>query len=72
MQSTPENDASETALIEQSGLKCAANLQALPELFNCGIYRSEGESFILCHSTNPLSLFLCSSACFSNVYFESF
>ncbi len=32
--------------MEQSRLKHITNLQALRELFNCGIYRSEGESFI--------------------------
>lgn len=35
-------DASETSLIEQPGLKRVANLQALPELFNCHIFRSKG------------------------------
>lgn len=61
---TPESDASETALIEQSGFKCAANLQALPELFNCDIYRSVAESFILSVTLLPG----CPSPC---VYFES-
>lgn len=57
--STPESDAPETALMEQFGLKCAANLQALPELFNCGIYRSDGESFISSVCLLPLSACLC-------------
>lgn len=54
-----------------SGLKCIANLRALPELFNCGIYRSEGESFIYLSALLPcFSLSLCFSLCFS-VYFEN-
>lgn len=70
---TPEIDASETALIEQSGLTRFANLQALPELVNCGIYRSEWEYFIfLSVCCPPRSVTLCLSVCFSHVYFESY
>ena len=56
VRSTPESDASETALKEQCEWKCAANLRALPEQFNRGIFRSDGEYFILSVIPLPLSL----------------
>ena len=55
-------DASETSLREQPGLKRVANLQALPELFNCHIFRSEGKIL----NVLPQS----PSVCFPWVYFE--